>query len=232
MEISKIREMAKLFADIPIYDTRVGGVASHPFTNTWITGIYDKDRKLTFVDLRKEDEQAKWREQIKATIEESDLRGICLMLNKPYILTFISYIESVLSDEELGMILGTFWTAIENITGDSNVNGMEIVKWFKRADKKSLMNEEELLVYESLPEEVTVYRGVTSYNRKKEKALSWTLDYEKAVWFANRFSTGTGEVWTMTVPKKRILCYFDGCNEQEAIVDLYRFKGKKEVQKV
>lgn len=66
MEISKIREMAKLFADIPIYDTRVGGVASHPFTNTWITGIYDKDRKLTLVDLRKEDEQAKWREQIKA----------------------------------------------------------------------------------------------------------------------------------------------------------------------
>ena len=143
MEISKIREMAKLFADIPIYDTRVGGVASHPFTNTWITGIYDKDRKLTLVDLR-----------------------------------------------------------------------------------------EELLVYESLPEEVTVYRGVTSYNRKKEKALSWTLDYEKAVWFANRFSTGTGEVWTMTVPKKRILCYFDGGSEQEAIVDLYRFKGKKEVQKV
>ena len=192
MEISKIREMAKLFADIPIYDTRVGGVASHPFTNTWITGIYDKDRKLTLVDLRKEDEQAKWREQIKATIDESDLTGICLMLNKPYILTFISYIESMLSDEELGVILGTFWTAIENITGDSNVNGMEIVKWFKRADRKSLMNEEELLVYESLPEEVTVYRGVTSYNRKKEKALSWTLDYEKAVWFANRFSTGTG----------------------------------------
>lgn len=232
MEISKIREMAKLFADIPIYDTRVGGVASHPFTNTWITGIYDKDRKLTLVDLRKEDEQAKWREQIKATIDESDLTGICLMLNKPYILTFISYIESMLSDEELGVILGTFWTAIENITGDSNVNGMEIVKWFKRADKKSLMNEEELLVYESLPEEVTVYRGVTSYNRKKEKALSWTLDYEKAVWFANRFSTGTGEVLTMTVPKKRILCYFDGGSEQEAIVDLYRFKGKKEVQKV
>lgn len=177
MEISKIREMAKFFADIPIYDTRVGGVASHPFTNTWITGIYDKDRKLTFVDLRKEDEQAKWREQIKATIEESDLRGICLMLNKPYILTFISYIESMLSDEELGMILGTFWTAIENITGDSNVNGMEIVKWFKRADKKSLMNEEELLVYESLPEEVTVYRGVTSYNRKKKRLYHglWTM---------------------------------------------------------
>ena len=53
MEISKIREMAKFFADIPIYDTRVGGVASHPFTNTWITGIYDKDRKLTFVDFEK-----------------------------------------------------------------------------------------------------------------------------------------------------------------------------------
>lgn len=232
MEIEKIRGMAKCFADIPIYDTRIGGVASHPFTNTWITGIYDKDRKLIFADLRKEDEQEKWREQIKATIEETDLKGICLMMNKPYILTFISYIESMLSDEELGMILGTFWTAIENITGDSNVTGGEIVEWFKRAAKKNLMNEEELLAYESLPEVVTIYRGVTSYNRKKEKALSWSLSHEKAVWFANRFSTGTGEVWTMTVPKKRILCYFDGCNEQEVIVDLYGFKGKKEVWKV
>lgn len=232
MEIEKIRDMAKCFVDIPICDTRIGGVASHPFTNTWITGIYDNDGKLIFADLRKEDEQEKWRGQIKATIEETDLKGICLMLNKPYILTFISYIESMLSDEELGMILGTFWTAIENITGDCNVTGGEIVEWFKRADKKSLMTEEELLVYETLPEEVTVYRGVTSYNRKKEKALSWTLDYEKAVWFANRFDTGTGEVWTMTVPKKRILCFFDGCSEQEVIVDLYRFKGKKEVQKV
>lgn len=232
MKIEEIRKIAKYFADIPIHNTGIGGIASHPFSNTWITGFCGEDKKLTFVDLRKKDEQKKWREQIKAIIEKSDLKSICLMLNKPYILAFLKHIEYSLSDEELGEILGMFWTGIENISTDPNVTGLDLVKWFKRADKNSLMTEDELLVYESLPEGVTIYRGVTSYNRKKEKALSWTLDYEKAVWFANRYSTGTGEIWTMTVPKNRILCYFDGRGEQEVIVDLYRFKGEKVVRKV
>ena len=37
------------------------------------------------------------------------------------------------------------------------------------------MTEDEIETLRSLPETVSVYRGVTSYNAGKVKALSWTL---------------------------------------------------------
>lgn len=49
------------------------------------------------------------------------------------------------------------------------------------------MTEDEIETLRSLPETVSVYRGVTSYNAGKVKALSWTLDQKVAQWFANRF---------------------------------------------
>lgn len=228
--ILNIKELAKRFVDVPLHDSGFLCFASHPFTSSFVTGICGENDDLVLVDLRNEKDLAEWRRQLKQQIDElSDVKDIFLMLNKPYILTFISYIESMLTDAELGTILSDNWTRIEDITGDCNVNGRKLVTWFLRADKRSLMTEDEYSVYESLPEEVTIYRGVTEYNRRKTMALSWTIDREKAVWFANRFETGTGEVWQMTIPKERICCFFSGRNEQEVIVNLYGCKSEKKV---
>lgn len=89
-----------------------------------------------------------------------------------------------------------------------------------------------------LPDTVTVYRGVTKVNHTRQKAVSWTVDYETAVWFANRYrdyetESGIHEVWTVTVPKERILASFteDGKdNEGEVIVNLYgeKFEIRRE----
>ncbi|MBR3791739.1 MAG: hypothetical protein IKK18_03470, partial [Clostridia bacterium] len=68
------------------------------------------------------------------------------------------------------------------------------------------------------PDVITVYRGVTSYNNKKIKVLSWTIDPEVAKWFANRYQQ-QGQVYTATISKKHILAYFGGRNEAEVIVD-------------
>lgn len=228
--ILKIKELAKRFVDVPIHDSGFLCFASHPFTNSFVIGIRGKNNDLVLVDLKDEQALAEWRKQLKQQIDAlSNVKDIFLMLNKPYILTFISYIEPMLTDAELGKILSDNWSFIEEITGNCNVNGRKLVKWFLRADKRSLMTEEEYSVYESLPEEVTIYRGVTSHNRRYKMALSWTIDREKAVWFANRFETGTGEVWQMTIPKERICCFFSGRNEQEVIVNLYGCKSKKTV---
>ena len=80
------------------------------------------------------------------------------------------------------------------------------------------MDEEEHTVYRSLDDPVTVYRGVTSYNAKNIKALSWTLDRETAEWFAHRFGE-EGTVYEAQIPKKYILAFFNGRNESEAVVD-------------
>ena len=80
------------------------------------------------------------------------------------------------------------------------------------------MDEEEYAVYQSLEDPVTVYRGVTSYNAKNIKALSWTLDRDTAEWFAHRFGE-EGTVYEAQISKEHILAFFNGRNESEVVVD-------------
>ena len=65
---------------------------------------------------------------------------------------------------------------------------------------------------------VTIYRGLTSHNAKNIKAMSWTLNYDTASWFAHRFGED-GTVYEATIDKSHILALFNGRNESEIIVD-------------
>lgn len=218
--LDRIREMAMAFLFLDIKPTKVDFIASHPFTSSWFTAFPTENG---IVNLRDTENADKWREKVKSNIETATVKEIFFMLNKPYILSFLKFTERYLSDDDLGMILGIFWQSIEQISLDNSLSGKEIVKMFKRANKETMMDEDERKIFDSLPEQVTVYRGVTSYNKRQTKAFSWTTDKQIAEWFANRFNTGTGEVWTLTVPKERILCAFEG-REKELIVNLYNYK--------
>ena len=68
------------------------------------------------------------------------------------------------------------------------------------------------------PEVVEVYRGITDYNKKYVKALSWTLSKKTAEWFADRFSS-KGIIYKALIPKEHILAYFNGRNEKEIVLD-------------
>lgn len=87
------------------------------------------------------------------------------------------------------------------------------------------MDEAERRIFDNLPEEVTIYRGVQS--KKHKRGLSWTLSYEKAEWFANRYSNENPIVYKTVVPKKHILCYIDRRNEEEIIVNPQILKEDK-----
>ena len=89
---------------------------------------------------------------------------------------------------------------------------------FKKADPAVLMDEEEYELFKELDDTVTVYRGVTSYNAKNIKALSWTLDRDTAEYFAHRFGED-GTVYEAQIDKKHIYALFTGRNESEVIVD-------------
>ncbi len=53
--------------------------------------------------------------------------------------------------------------------------------------------------------------------------MSWTLDRNKAVWFAQRYSVltelGAPKLAEATVRKRDILAYFNGRKEKEVVVD-------------
>ena len=59
---------------------------------------------------------------------------------------------------------------------------------------------------------------MTSYNADNVKALSWTLNKEKAEWFAHRFNQD-GTVYEAQIDKKHIFAIFNGRNESEVVLD-------------
>lgn len=227
-DIAAIRRCAEILLYTDLKKTEIDFVASHPFTNMWFA--YDPQTKGLW-DLHDQTNADAWRRNLKELIQRADLYQLFKMLNPPYILTFLKIVEGYMSASDLGMILGNFWFWIEQISMDPFVKGKEITRFFQRADKETLMEDAERKIYSNLPDMVTIYRGVTSFNKSRKKALSWTLDITKAQWFANRFDTGTGEVWSMEVPKKRILAYFESRDEAEVIVDLYGYKGEMDIAK-
>ncbi len=89
---------------------------------------------------------------------------------------------------------------------------------FKQADPTVLMDDKERSQLTELDDVVTVYRGVTSYNAKNIRALSWSLDYDKADWFAHRFHED-GTVYEAQIKKGHIFALFLGRGEKEIVLD-------------
>lgn len=103
----------------------------------------------------------------------------------------------------------------------------EFISWFKKANKLYMMDESEIKVYNELPENIVIYRGVG--NKKYKNGMSWTLNKEKAIWFSGRFNFDDKHVYQGIVSKQDVLVYTDQCNEQEIIVDPKKVKNIEEI---
>jgi hypothetical protein len=55
--------------------------------------------------------------------------------------------------------------------------------------------------------------------------LSWTLDPDRARWFANRWSPAPALIVRASFPKAAVLAYFDDPEEREVIVNWRRARG-------
>ena len=106
---------------------------------------------------------------------------------------------------------------MEVIADETNVKKTEIIKWFEKADKKYLMDEEDYEKYSSLADKVTIYRGVRDGDYKYE--MSWTLSKPKAEWFATRYDSEKPIVLETTVNRNDILCYTNDRGESEVIIN-------------
>lgn len=220
-DLVRVKMIAHILLDMPIAQTSFSpAIVSHPFTSTGVTANLNEDGSFSMVDLlNKEEDRAKWREMMGEQIDSAENAGqVFSLLNKPYYLTFLKFSAPVLSQKDLGQLLADAWILEECPNQDRNVSKQELLNLFRSVPPELLMNEEERAAYRTLDDPVTVYRGVTSYNAKNIKALSWTLDRETAEWFAHRFGE-EGTVYEAQIPKKYILAYFNGRNESEVVVD-------------
>jgi len=153
------------------------------------------------------------------------IMGLLIGMTSPYRLQFLQFIKEDISAQELGKALAWVWTETEF----PNSNGIEaLLRLFKLADRRSLMDDDEWEILEKLPEEVAVFRGTQS-KKAKVRGMSWTLDRKKAEWFRDRFKKLDGKVYEASIKKEEILAYFSGRNESEVIVNPKKLKEVKEV---
>lgn len=196
-------------------------VVKHPFLENAQILMENKETKsLKLINLLEDEEELlKWQQEIKKEIEKAEnVIQIYIMITKPYIFAFLKFVKQYLSKEDLSKILGDAWSRVEQSNMDNNLSKSQLVSLFKQCDPKILMDEEEYQKFQNFPETLEIYRGVTTYNQKNIKALSWTLKEAKAKWFATRYSE-KGKVYKATIGKQNVLAYFTGRNEAEIVVD-------------
>ena len=196
-------------------------IASHPFTNS-----IHACSKTRILNLTSPKDYNEWESKLFNLIDRTEsVIKLFFLVNKPYLLTVLKFVKPYLSLADFSNILSYAWTLSENPNKDVNVNINTLIKWFKEADKLSLMDKEEYITYQNLPNELVLYRGIST--KSNPKGISWTRNLETAKWFANRFSISNNYILKAKVTKKDILCYFNSRNEDEVIINTKNIKAEK-----
>lgn len=151
----------------------------------------------------------------KALAEKNWMQWVGLH-ERPYRLTALMEVEDQIESEE------DFWPIARWVWCDSeNLHEMESI-WIEifkdRPHTDLMMDVEDKDTFDALEDQVTIFRGFNSFDR--ESGLSWTLDREKAEWFAHR-RTRPGlinpHVATATIERDSIIAYLGFRGESEVI---------------
>lgn len=131
---------------------------------------------------------------------------------RPWRLTAFLDICHEMSDDEYFPLLGQVWIDSENIHQMFDEWCQLLQDNYEGA--RYMGSEDDIAVLDSLPDEVTIYRGFT--HNGGEKGLSWTLDRKMALFFARRFGASS-RIATGRIAKDKILAYLSGRGEAEII---------------
>ncbi len=219
-DLDKVKAMAKVFLEIEIGETEMSpAIVQHPFANSGFYPCRSDDGNLRVIDITTPQGLKEWKKIMRERIDSiTSIGGLFLYVNKPYSMTLLKYVQHYLSSQDYAKMLAECWIREEQPNMNPSITKTELTNMFKRADKKFLMSEREYKKWHDLPEKLTIYRGVTEYNGKNIRALSWTTNYDTAKWFTGRYGE-KGKVYQAEIDKKHILAYIDQRGESEIIVE-------------
>lgn len=219
--IEKLKEILYLFLMMDVEETEFSPlVVLHPIFESGVAC----NGEGNMVNILEAEGLEEIRNQTKKRIDKCKSASQCmLIMRKSYYLTFLKFTKEYMSSEDFSKLLRDAWIASEAPNQDVNVSQKTVLRWFKEATKELLMRNEDFSVYSKLPEQLTIYRGIGSKSRKN--GISWTLDKDKAIWFAKRFSSN-GYVLQGIAEKKDVLAFFNDRNEKEIIISPQKIKEK------
>jgi hypothetical protein len=159
-------------------------------------------KKMKWIDdfLEKEKREGKWKWFLSNMVE------------LPYMFDEFLTHKDKLTDKEYWETLGYIFTLTE-------FQSRQIDDWIslfnsKRPERENLMNDDDWVFYNQLPDKIMIWRGVNDENFVK--GLSWTTDKERGEWFAERFSHIYGEkiLCKTRIEKEKILM----CSPHESLI--------------
>ena len=227
----EIKGMTKVLFDAVRIEPIYMGFVQHPFIEYYIVPFKKDDSdEFSYLDIMQEENYLLYRKWFFKQINNiNDIFRLYMLVRDPWKLTWLKYTKEFMSSKDFAELLADAWVKEENPNGDVNVPIQTSISWFKKAKKKYLMSEEEYKVWDSLPDKLTVYRGVSP--RRVALGLSWTSNKEKAEWFQHRFETNSekGFLQKAYIEKKYVLAYFNSRGEEELVVDVLAIKDLIEV---
>jgi hypothetical protein len=220
-DLEEVKSIAFLFLWLSPQETKFSPViVKHPFTDCGIVVVRSSRQEPEQANILESESALNcWREEIGKQIKQArSVHELYPLVTKSYIFAFLKHTANYLSQKDLSEILSGVWVNSESPNLDQNLSQRQKLALFQAADPVYLMDESEREKLERLEEEVTIYRGVTSYTAKSIRALSWTLDYETADWFAHRYGK-EGRVYQARINREHIYALFNGAGEWEEVPD-------------
>lgn len=167
---------------------------------------------MTKLDLSLVDES--WHHKVEKSLEEGDSGGIFISMSNKHWLHFVFFNIAPLKEAEIyeEMLLCAYTGCSSNWSAFS----LNVIKMmFNIADKERLLQ-----AGDPTPDDgpFTVYRGVAGNgSAKRKRGISWTANFDQAVWFAERFAMLIEKpmVYETIVNREHILAYVNDRNEQE-----------------
>lgn len=155
---------------------------------------------------------AKKKEKLAKARKTKSWTTFVYLHERPWRINAFMEIETRLTDKQYWTILARLWTDSENIHQNQQF-------WLDALSSKrpgSFMSADDRRAFAKLPETLTVYRGYVK--NQNFDGVSYTLNQERAQWFAARFSTKAGAVRKRTVKKSDVFAYTNDRNEEEIII--------------
>ena len=218
-----LKEKVELNADLKerIEDASFGKMIHHPLLV--VVPMTDNPISITQYNLQYEAKTI----QLQDAIEQKDIDKFIYLHERPYRHDALlnAYAEWWMpdSDNDYWDVVVSVWIDSENIY--ANLYSWKSLLTEQYANPHLMMDEKEKAFFDSLPEEITIFRGGMD-----DKGFSWTLDKDRANWFADRWlmNGNLGDksnvtkrhntnLFEKTINKNDALAYLNGRGEDEII---------------
>ena len=176
------------------------------------------------------------KQELDKAIEKQNWDKVFMLIEKPFRLNWLEEnIDLIKDDKQYYNFLKDAYMMTEfPMNGFSNYRDL-LDLFYARENSKLMLDKDELELLNSLPNEVKIWRGVKVDDVLDEDniGLSFTLNKDKAIWFAERFSqAGVSQAILIEAVVNRfdILSIFLNRDEEEVIVNPEDIKIKEIIE--